>query len=233
MATKAVAKKNEKPVVFDVLDEFLDLPEEYRHLCVALGDDDGNYEGQMRFLINREIMDIMRDISDELEMSRGLPVNAREVLISDPVVVWLLQNDRQITPQDALEKAVAWYNRQKQQVTTDALFVAFTSFNEFNIAPVPYKDGELAFDPNQKTEGRRTIPAWMKNGGRETHIPLPERRLTNKYEMRLKQLFDIANMCGAIWTNGLMNAINQGMAKTIRLIEPTDDAGFPPVASGS
>lgn len=233
MASKAKVK-NEKPVIYDVLDEMLDLPEEYVHLCAALADDENikPLEGQMRFLINRDVMDVMRDVVDELEMSRGIPVNVRNILIADPVVTYILQHEKGLKAPEAIDKAVAWYERQKNQVQTDALFIAFTMYNEFNIAPTPYKEGELAFSPTKTEDHRRSIPAWMKNGGREVSIPLPERNLMNKYELRLKQLFDIANMCGAIWVNGLMAKINEGMAKTIRLLDPVDDAGFPSESSG-
>lgn len=233
MVTKT-KKKKEAPVIYDVVDEMLALPENYAHLCAALVDDDNikPVEGQMRFVLNRDTMDVMRDVVDDLEMTRGLPVNAREVLISDPVVVYLLQHDRNLQPQEALEKAVGWYNRQKQQVQTDALFISFTMYNEFNIAPTPYRDGEIAFDPENAQDHRRAVPSWMRNGHQSVTIPLPERRLNNRYEMRLKQLYDIANMCGNIWVQMMMTKINEGMAKTIRLLEPEDEAGFPTESSG-
>lgn len=217
--------KSQQPQIYDVVDEFLALPPEQAHLCAAQADE-GDREGVIRLMLNRDVLDIMQDIVDELELSRQLPVEAREIQMTDPVVVQILQKEAITDIRDAHEKAVGWYNRQKKQVQNDALIIALTLYNEFNIVPVPYKSGEIAFSVRESTDQRRKLPAWMENRA-ATQIPLPERRLSNMYEMRLKQIYDISKACGSIWALSLGRAFEEGIAKTIRLLEPRDDAGFP------
>lgn len=216
--------KAQTPEIVDVVDELIELPEEYAHLCVA-ETDEGDKPGYLRMVLNRDVLDIMQDIVDELELSRELPVSARDTVVGDPVVVKILQSEK-LEVREALEKAVGWYQRQKQQASNDALIIALTLYNEFNIAPVPYKAGEVAFSVRDSENQKRTLPKWMQQRG-NLQIPVPERRLNNMYELRLKQLFDISNMCGAIWALQLRAAFEKGVANTIRLIEPRDDAGFP------
>lgn len=226
----AKTKSQQPAQTADVVDELIPLPEEHQHLCTA-ETDEGESEGYLRIVLNREVLDIMQDIVDELELSRELPVNARDVSVADPVVVKILQSEK-MDVRDAIEKAVGWYQRQKQQVSNDALIVALTLYNEINIVPTPYRPGETAFSVRDTASHRRTLPKWMHSRA-SVEIPLPERRLTNTYEMRLKQVYDLSNACGAVWALQFRAAFERGIANTIQLIEPRDDAGFQPEPSGS
>ena len=215
--------------IYDVLDEMLALPEDYQHLCSAYQEDGETKEGYLRFILNRDVIEMIQDIGDELESSRDLPVNAFDISISDNIVVKYLRADEHISPEEAIRKARGWYSRQKQQVRNDAIFIGLTYLNELNVAPTPYKEDEVAFAVQRTIESKgkaRTLPAWMEKT-KETKISDPVRDLNNPYESRLKQLYDMTQMLGATWVVKFLSVVQNGMAKTIRLLEPTDDAGFP------
>lgn len=221
-----------QPVITDVVDELIELPDEQKHLCTALTDE-GEKPGFMRMLLNRDVLDIMQDIVDEIEMSRELPVSVREVNVGDPITLKILQSDKSLEARDAIAKAAGYYARQKQQVQNDALMVALTLYNELNIVPTPYKEGQIAFSVSgEDTTRSRKLPDWMK--ARESvELPTPERRLDNPkgYEVRLKQVYDMASACGTIWGLELRNYFEKGIAKAVRLAEPRDDANFPAKSS--
>lgn len=233
-----------KPKITDVIDEYLDLPEEFAVFCSAQNDDGTNSPGKIRFLLNKDVMDLYRDAVDDLENSRGLPDNAHagNIQVSDPVVLFLAQNDPEILvePEDtkaqlAREKASGWYERQKSQVASDAIFVAITYYNDLDkIITLPYKEGEISLvfpvvdggEVGETEKSGRPLPNWLRKKS-SYQIPLPERRLGNEYERRLKQLYQLVEMCGPVWTAQFRRLFEKGIVKMVQLAEPRDTAGFP------
>lgn len=228
-----------KPQITDIVDEILDLPAGQEHLCSAYDDSNNLLQGKIRFLLNREVLDLYRDIIDELEISRGLPDEAHpaNIQISDPLVMMILARDPEIASlpdeeksQVARQKAAGFYQKQKGQVSSDAMFIAMSMYNEINMVPVPYKEGEIAFSTSDDRERVRGLPGWMQTkAARAFEFPLPERRLGNKYELRLKLLYQMSEACGLLWTLQFREIYEMGIAKTLGLAEPRDADGFPSV----
>lgn len=232
-----MAAPTQAPIT-DVINERLNLPEGKTELCSAHEDDGSKTPGQIRFILNREVLDLYGDIIDDLEMSRQLPDAAHpaNIQITDPVVVFLLQNDPDIRnePEETMaqlarEKAAGWYTKQKAQVASDAIFIAISMYNELNVVPIPYKDGEIAWSVVDGEEGARSrarsLPSWLAEKA-HYEIPLPERRLSNLYERRLKQLYQIVEACGVTWSAQFRVVYEKGIAKMVALSEPRDDRGF-------
>ncbi len=226
--------KAEPTEIYDVIDEVVLLPEEYKHYVTMQSDDDNELGvGKLRFVLNRDVLDFMKDVVDELEMTRGLPVEARQILITDPVVVHILQNEPLLDAEEAITKAMSWYAREKRQVQTDALFVSLTMYNELNLAPKPYEDGEVAFSMEAASErSGRGEPRWLRQKT-VVQIPPPERKLLNTYELRLKQLLDISNQAGTRFTAQFWGVFNAALAKTIRVADNRDSDGFQPGTTDS
>lgn len=228
--------------ITDIVDEFLDLPEGQEHLCSAYNDANELLEGKMRFLLNREVLDLYRDVIDAIEISRNLPGqdHPANIDIHDPLVMMIVAQDPEVKalPQDdafqaARVKAAGFYQRQKAQVASDAMFIAMTFYNELNMVPLPYREGEIAFSTSDERQRVRSLPAWTQTkAARAFEFPLPERRLSNTYEMRLKLLYQLSETCGLNWTLNFRLMFERGLAKTLRMTEPHDDAGFPTQSVG-
>lgn len=228
-----------KPQVTDIVDEMLDLPSGKEHLCSCYGDGGALIQGKIRFVLNREVLDHYRDIIDALEIARGLPDEAHpaNIQLSDPLVLHILTTDPEVKTltddearQVARQKAAGFYQKQKAQVQSDAMFIAMSLYNEIDMVPIPYRPGEIAFSTSEDRPRSRELPAWLKTKTNTAfEFPLPERRLSNTYELRLKLLYQLSEECGVLWTMGFREIYERGMTKTLRLAEPRDEDGFSPV----
>lgn len=209
-------EKTEAPTeLTNLVDEYLPAPEDQAHLIEG---------GKLRFLLNRKTIELIREVSDELALSRELPVDPASIQMTDVVVVHILDVERELPALKARDKAILWYTRELNRCQTDAVFIALTDHNDFSSEAKPYEDGEIAFS-HEATDGGGSVPKWRKKAA-EVQVPPPVRDLSNIYEQRLKILFDFVTECGALYVAKFYTVFNEGMGASLRILKETDADGF-------
>lgn len=181
--------------------------------------------GKLRFIMNSRTLQLVKTIGDELNLSRGLPVSPDSISVTDPVVAHILLKERDLDPLKAREKGVLWYQQQKEQAGTDALFLGVTAMNEIVLAATPYEQEEVAFDHDKLAAEGGALPSWLQEA-QKRQIPLPERDLNNTYERRLKVLYDFITRCGYAFTQQFYAVFMNEIAQTMRILDESDEDGF-------
>ncbi|APU89036.1 hypothetical protein Rctr85_007 [Virus Rctr85] len=198
------ASKTDRVKVIDVT---LDLP------------DSVTEPRQMRIVMDRQAIETARKATDEFTISRRLPLDSENVSVSDPLALLILAQNKDISGSDAAYKAGRTYERWVDEARREALVVAMTMHTETTREPSPYEEGWDADDDDD-------TPAWLRD---DVKLPKPERNLANRYEARLKVIYDILDEAGPLFTAKFNDILNDDLAVKLREMgvgSTTDEAGF-------
>lgn len=198
-----------KPETIAMIDKDLDLPESVQDVRV------------MKLRLDRLAIETARKATDELLISRKLwdKQDSDSISASDPVAIVFLSADANLTGHDAAYKAAMYYQRQIAEVKREAMMVAMTQHTDTGSRqPKPY--------PKPEAGENTDLPAWLRD---EITVPDPERDLKNRYEWRLKVIYDILEEAGALFTAQFQRVLDDDLAVQLRKLmeaDNTDEAGF-------
>jgi hypothetical protein len=201
--------KSKVPQNIAVIDKDLELPEHIEDVRV------------MKLRLDRQAIETSRKATDELLVSRKLydKQDADSISASDPVSLVYMAVDDTLTGHELAYKAAMYYQGQIAEVRREAMVIAMTMHTDLGARqPKPYpKPGE----------GEDTsLPAWLRD---EVNVPEPERNLKNRYEYRLKLIYDLLDEAGALFSARFQQILDDDLAVQLRKLmeaESTDEAGF-------
>lgn len=218
-------KKKQEDKLTVVVDTTIAVPEEWHHVCKEIG-----------VYIDTATVEEMRNIYADLKRFRGIPSNVEAEVssITNAVAFAIYGNRSDLKLMDekeqgtgavaAVREARFYYHQQEQDAQTDAQILALTMYTQLGMEfiPKPYEDAkqENFRVANQRNKPR---PSWLDNP-----LPALPRNLENKYEFRLKQLWDLIQSGGLDFAREFYLKINHGFAQLANLVEDenTDEAAF-------
>lgn len=169
--------------------------------------------GGIHILLNKRSMELYRRSLDGLIVSRRIPLSDDQVGVTDPLVVLLTTQDD--TTEDPVYAVQQHYRSQRDQVNEHAYILAVTRTNKLMNEPRPYDDIESEFEDWE--EGTFSLPPATRN-------------LNNKYERRLKQIFDLVEDAGVMFNAKFERAIEEAVLELYKWArsQNTDEDGFRP-----
>lgn len=194
-----------------LIDKELDLPDSVQGVR------------KMVLRLDRRAIETARKVTDELLVARRLydKQEPDSVAASDPVSLVFLAADDTLSGSEAAYKAAMWYQGQIAEAKREAMVVAMTMHTDVgDRQPKPYDAAANREDTD--------LPEWMQD---EVRIPAPERSLRNRYERRLKVIYDLLDEAGALFSARFQEILDNDLAVQLRkLMESgnTDSDGFRP-----
>lgn len=213
-------RKTQKPDPnreFTFIDEAIPLPDSAKHMTS---------DGLLYIKFGQGAIELISEISSELINARRLPINPDEVSFADPVALiinntkkdWSSDTDEG-RAQELLNETRNYYRRQHQVISSDAMQIALTDNNEFTVKAKPF--------PEEEKEDLSNVPSWRRDKAK-VRVPEPEKKLTNIYEHRLKQLSDIIEEAGFEFEFTFSQKIQGAMAAALRAIDEGESGDIDP-----
>lgn len=220
-----MAKKSSKTEKMTaILDTKIEVPSQVKELISTA---DGE-EGKLHVLFNKNTTQLSMDIVVELASARRVPLLEETIGIGDPLSILLLAQDSRLSSSEVLHRVKQYYRQELAQVNEDALMIALTDNNNFNIPLTPYTEEEEATMGTLTTGS--VVPNW-RSALKTVILPKTKRNTENPYEARLKQMNDFlraAEAADPIFTVQFRQHIDNSFAEMVReMAGPTDNAGFP------
>lgn len=177
---------------------------------------------ELHVVLDRRAIETARKATDEFLIARRINVDTDSISVADPIAMLILSMDEKISGSDAAYKAAGFYKMWQEDARREGLMVGMTMHSVIDREPLPYLE----------EEEEEEIPNWLED---ELKIPEPERNLTNRYEYRLKQIYDVLDEAGAMFSAQFKHFLDNDMADQLRKLGiglgGTDEDGFHKKAS--
>jgi hypothetical protein len=176
---------------------------------------------QFRIVLNRKAIETSRKATDELRRSRRLPLDPDNVSLADPLALVVLAQNNNITGEEAVSIASSAYLNQLEEVRREAMIIGMTMLTETSRKPTPYASENI-------TELDEDTPSWLAD---EVKLPPVNKDLNNRYEARLKVIYDILEEAGPFFTARFESILNNDLADKLREMgvgKDVDEMGFQP-----
>lgn len=218
-------KKNTNEKMTAIIDVKIAVPAQVADIVKT---SDGE-QGKLYILFNRNTTQLSADIAIELASSRRVPLQEETVGISDPLAILLMAQSSTLVSQEIVFRVKQHYRQELSQVNEDALMLALTDNNDFDIPLVPYSTEEDEKIGTLTTS--EVVPSW-RSSLKQVILPKTKRNLENPYEARLKILSDFlgaAEQADPFFTAEFKRLTDESFAQMVRgLSGETDKAGFQP-----